>query len=214
MTTRNRITTLALTIVSLAIAISITAFGSARVSANAAAKKEGLLAQTRVARGQYLVTVGGCNDCHTPLKMGPNGPEPDMSRMLSGHPAQMKLTAPPVHADAGWMWSGSGTNTAFAGPWGISYARNLTPDRMTGIGIWDEAMFIKTIRTGRHWGVSRPILPPMPWFNYAKMTDEDLKSVYAYLRTIKPVSNQVPDAVLAPPPPAVANAQAAGRPAV
>ncbi|MBV8516375.1 MAG: c-type cytochrome [Acidobacteria bacterium] len=202
MTTRHRITTLALTIVSLAIAISITAFGSARVSANSAAKQEAQLARARVARGQYLVTVGGCNDCHTPLKMGANGPEPDMSRMLSGHPEEVKISAAPKHGDPAWMWSGNGTNTAFAGPWGISYARNLTPDRMTGIGIWDEAMFIKTIRTGRHWGVSRPILPPMPWFNYAKMTDEDLKSVYAYLRTIKPVHNQVPDAVLAPPPPA------------
>jgi mono/diheme cytochrome c family protein len=201
MTTRHRITTLALTLVSLAVAISITAFGSARISANAAAKKEEQLARTRVARGHYLVTVGGCNDCHTPLKMGANGPEPDMSRMLSGHPEQFKLQSPPK-LENGWMWSGAGTNTAFAGPWGISYARNLTPDRMTGIGIWDEAMFIKTIRTGRHWGVARPILPPMPWFNYAKMTDEDLKSVYAYLRTIQPVRNQVPDAVLAPPPPA------------
>ncbi|HKR66896.1 MAG TPA: diheme cytochrome c-553, partial [Thermoanaerobaculia bacterium] len=96
-----------------------------------------------------------------------------------------------------WLWSGAVTNTAFAGPWGVSYARNLTPDQVTGIGIWSEEMFIKTIRTGRHWGVSRPILPPMPWFNYRKMTDEDLKSVYAYLRTIKPVHNDVPDAIVA-----------------
>jgi hypothetical protein len=94
------------------------------------------------------------------------------------------------------MWTGAATNTAFAGPWGISYAANLTPDRLTGIGIWNEEVFVKTIRSGRHWGVARPILPPMPWQNVAGLTDEDLSSVYAYLRSIQPVRNQVPDAVL------------------
>ena len=60
-------------------------------------------------------------------------------------------------------------------------------------------MFIKALRTGKHMGVSRDILPPMPWFNYGKMTDEDLKSVFAYRRSIKPIHNQVPDPL---PPPA------------
>jgi len=152
--------------------------------------------QARVARGEYLVTIGGCNDCHTPFKMGPKGPEPDMSRALSGHPENVVMPPAPK-SDGSWVWTAAGTNTAFAGPWGISYTRNLTPEPLTGIGIWTEDMFIKTIRTGRHWGVGRPILPPMPWFNYAKASDEDLKSIYAYLRTIKPVKNQVPDAVLA-----------------
>jgi mono/diheme cytochrome c family protein len=152
-----------------------------------------------VKRGEYLVTVGGCNDCHTPLKMGPNGPEPDMSRMLSGHPEQLKITEPPAPGQGPWMLSSAATNTAHAGPWGVSFTANLTPDTNTGIGIWTEEIFIKTLRTGRHWGTSRPILPPMPWFNYGKMTDEDLKAVYAYLRTIKPITNHVPD----PLPPAV-----------
>jgi mono/diheme cytochrome c family protein len=159
--------------------------------------------RAQVARGEYLVTIGGCNDCHTPWRMGANGPEPDMSRALSGHPQTAPLPAPPK-AKGPWIWSGAETNTAFAGPWGVSFARNLTPDDLTGIGIWTEEMFITTIRTGKHWGVSRPILPPMPWFNYAKMKDEDLRAVYAYLRTLKPVKNQVPDAILAPPPPATA----------
>ncbi|HVR41195.1 MAG TPA: diheme cytochrome c-553 [Thermoanaerobaculia bacterium] len=154
------------------------------------------LKQTRIERGAYLVTIGGCNDCHTPMKMGPKGPEPDMARMLSGHPELEKMPAAPAPNEK-WLWSGAATNTAFAGPWGVSFARNLTPDQLTGTGIWTEEMFIKTIRTGKHWGVSRPILPPMPWFNYAKMTDEDLKSVFAYLHSIKPVRNQVPDAILA-----------------
>src|SRR5262249_3179445 len=124
----------------------------------------------KVQRGKYLVTIGGCNDCHTPFKLGPNGPEPDMTRMLSGHPQDLPM--PPVVPTRGpWAWSGAITNTAFAGPWGVSYAFNLTPDEHTGIGIWTEEIFMKTIRTGRHWGVARPILPPMPWFNYRQMTD-------------------------------------------
>jgi mono/diheme cytochrome c family protein len=170
--------------------------GAAATAKNEPAPKGGAQA-ARIKRGEYLVTIGGCNDCHTPLKMGAHGPEPDFSRALSGHPEKFVLAAPPKLGDGGWMWSGAATNTAFAGPWGISYARNLTPDEVTGIGIWTEEMFIKTLRTGRHWGVSRPILPPMPWQNYARATDEDLKSIYAYLRSLKPIRNEVPEAVIA-----------------
>ena len=152
-------------------------------------------AKAQVARGAYLVTIGGCNDCHTPWKMGPNGPEPDASRLLSGHPESYKITAAGAAPSGQWQGAAlmAGTNTAFSGAWGVSFTANLTPDRNTGIGIWTEDMFIKTIRSGRHWGVSRPILPPMPWFNYRQMTDEDLKAVYAYLRSIPPVVNHVPD---------------------
>jgi Cytochrome c len=153
----------------------------------------------RVARGKYIVSTAGCHDCHTPWKIGPKGPEPDMTLALSGHPASMKLPPPPKLGEGPWVWSAAGTNTAFAGPWGISYTANLTPDKLTGLGIWTEDTFIKTIRTGRHWGVSRPILPPMPWSVYRNLTDEDLKSVFAYLRTIKPIHNQVPEPQ---PPPA------------
>ena len=146
-----------------------------------------------VARGKYLVTVVGCNDCHTPLKMGPNGPEPDMARMLSGHPEGMKLPAPPKLSMDGWGMAGAVTNTAWAGPWGISYTANLTPDQNTGLGICDEAMFIKALRTGRHMGDGRPIQPPMPWPWFSQMTDDDLKAIYAYLRTIPPIVNHVPE---------------------
>ncbi len=152
----------------------------------------------KVARGQYLVTVGGCNDCHTPLKMGPKGPEPDMSRMLSGHPEQFVISAPATLTSPEWMMASAPTNTAHSGPWGVSFTANLTPDQNTGLGIWTEEMFMKALRTGRHMGASREILPPMPWFNYGKMTDDDLKAVYAYLRSIPPVHNRVPD----PLPPA------------
>lgn len=146
----------------------------------------------KVQRGEYLVKIMGCNDCHTPWKLGPQGPEPDMERFLSGHPEQIGPL--PMAKDAQpFLWSGFATNTAFSGPWGVSYAFNLTPDQNTGLGIWTEDMFIQTIRTGRHMGVSRPINPPMPWPAYRNATDEDLKAVYAYLRTIQPIVNHVPE---------------------
>jgi hypothetical protein len=166
---------------------------------SSAAKASAPAPTERVARGKYLVSIMGCHDCHTPWHVGPNGPEPDMTRMLSGHPQDLKMPAP-VAQNGPWVWQGAGTNTAFAGPWGISFTANLTPDVLTGLGIWTEDMFIKAIRTGKHFGVSRPILPPMPWTVYRNATDEDLKSVYAYLRSIPPVKNLVPDPV--PPAPA------------
>jgi len=155
-------------------------------------------------RGKYLVTaVAGCNDCHTPLKMGPMGPEPDMTRMLSGHPGEMKMPPAPK-VDMPWMASAAATLTAWAGPWGVSYTANLTPDSATGLGKWDETTFMLAIRNGKHIGNGRPLLPPMPWPVFKNMTDDDLKSIYAYLRTIPPIHNQVPDAIVAPPPPGMA----------
>ena len=147
---------------------------------------------SRVERGKYLVTIGGCNDCHTPLKMGPKGPEPDMARMLSGHPESFEISTGTRPASAQWMMTAAVTGTAFSGPWGVSFAANLTPDQNTGLGIWTEDMFIRTIRTGKHMGVSRDILPPMPWPMYRHATDEDLKSIYAFLRSIQPIHNRVP----------------------
>jgi hypothetical protein len=158
------------------------------------------LRTSRAERGKYMVSVMGCNDCHTPLKMGANGPEPDMTRFLTGHPEQMGALPAAKGEPGPWLWSGAASNTAFSGPWGVSYAANLTPDRNTGLGIWTEEMFVKAIRTGKHMGTSRDILPPMPWPAFRNATDEDLKSIYAYLRTLKPVVNHVPDIT----PPAVA----------
>jgi len=153
-----------------------------------------------VARGRYLVATSACNDCHTPKKMGPNGPEPDMTRLLSGHVAA-KTSAPPPSTGA-WPIHSNDQLTAWAGPWGISYTKNLTPDQNTGIGSWSEETFVKAIRTGKHMGVSRPILPPMPWQVYNQMTDQDLKAIYAYLRTIPAINNPTPDPVPPPAPPA------------
>ena len=151
-----------------------------------------MLDSKKVQRGEYLVKIMGCNDCHTPWKMGPQGPEPDMDLFLSGHPEQIG-PLPNSKAAEPFVWSAFGTNTAFSGPWGVSYTFNLTPESNTGLGIWTEEMFVQTIRTGRHMGVSRPINPPMPWPAYRNASDDDLKAIYAYLRTIKPIVNHVPE---------------------
>ena len=151
---------------------------------------------SQVKRGQQLLETHGCHDCHTPFKMGPKGPEPDMSRMLSGHPEQLVMGAPPK-LEGAWVWAGSGTNTAYAGPWGISYAINLTPDAETGIGKWREQDFVQAIKTGKHLGVGRPIMPPMPWQAYSNLKESDLKAMFAYLKSVAPLKNKVPD--YAPP---------------
>jgi hypothetical protein len=89
----------------------------------------------------------------------------------------------------------SATMTAWAGPWGVSFTRNLTPDKETGIGIWTEQNFIETLRTGRQLGKGRPILPPMPFEAFRNMTDDDLKSIFAYLQSIPAIKNKVPDPI-------------------
>lgn len=145
-----------------------------------------------VERGRYLVTIMGCNDCHTPLKMGKNGPEPDMSRMLSGHPETIRIAETPKAPEGPWMAQVGSTMTAWSGPWGVSFTANLTPDVETGLGLWTAEAFIMAVRTGRHQGQGRPILPPMPWQMIREATDEDLRAIFAYLQSIPAVSNRVP----------------------
>lgn len=142
-------------------------------------------------RGQYLVSAMGCHDCHTPHKMGANGPEPDLSRMLSGHQQTEQLPPPPA-ASGPWIGSTAATMTAWSGPWGISYTANLTPDADTGLGQWTEQQFVDTIRNGRHQGRGRQLLPPMPWQAFRNLSDDDLKAIFAYLRTIPAIKNKVP----------------------
>jgi mono/diheme cytochrome c family protein len=149
----------------------------------------------RVERGKYLVSTMGCNDCHTPLKMGANGPEPDMSRMLTGHPESLVMPPPPALPEGPWVTVVSATNTAWAGPWGVSFTANLTPDPETGLGKWTEKQFIDTMRTGRHLGIGRPILPPMPWFIVGAAHDDEIKAIFAYLQSLPPVKNKVPQPI-------------------
>jgi hypothetical protein len=162
----------------------------------------------QVDRGRLLVSIGGCNDCHTPMKLDPDVgmPVPDMTRMLSGHP---EGAPDPTSTLSGQDMAVIGpTFTSFRLPFGVIHPANLTPDANTGLGNWTEAMFVRALRTGRHMGGNgRPIMPPMPWQNLAQQSDNDLKAIFAYLRTIPAIRNDVPAPQV---PDQVMNAIAAG----
>ena len=162
-----------------------------------------------IEHGKYLVEVGGCNDCHSPKVFGPKGPVPDASKLLSGAPSNNPVPAIPegVLGPGKWGALASMDLTTWVGPWGVSFARNLTPDKETGLGSWTEAMFIKALRTGKDMGEGRPILPPMPWEGIGKMNDHDLKAVFAYLRSLKPIHNPIHD----PIPPAGHPGESGGK---
>lgn len=150
---------------------------------------------SQVEYGKHLVAVIGCNDCHTPKKMTPQGPVPDTTLTLSGHPHSMP--APDVNRKEIESKGLALTNdmTSWVGPWGISYADNITSDE-TGIGNWTEQQFMRCIREGKWKGLegNRQLLPPMPWQDFAQMKDEELKAIFAYLKSTKPVKNVVPAA--------------------
>jgi hypothetical protein len=118
-----------------------------------------------------------------------------MSRALTGHPADLVMPAPPTLPPGPWTWVAAGTNTAFAGPWGVSFTANLTPDAETGLGKWTEETFIQTMKTGRHEGKGRKLLPPMPYPIVAALGDEDMRSLFAYLQSLPPVKNRVPQPI-------------------
>src|SRR5262245_24791321 len=126
--------------------------------ASSAARREAA-APDAVARGKYLVNAIGCADCHTPLVAGPNGPVPDLARDLSGHPESLVMPATPA-LEAPWAVAASSSITAWSGPWGTSFTANLTPDEETGLGRWTSDQFLETIRTQRHLGRGRELLPP------------------------------------------------------
>jgi hypothetical protein len=146
-------------------------------------------------RGMYIVTTSGCNDCHTPWVFNKDlgMPMPDMTRMLSGHPAGAPEPQAKVDPKTDLAFIGA-TFTAFKLPFGTVYSANLTPDKETGMGNWSEEMFIKAMRTGMHMGAEgRPILPPMPWQEFRNFTDDDLKAIFAFLQKVPAVHNPVPD---------------------
>jgi len=153
-------------------------------------------AQSPVERGKYLVNITGCHDCHSPKKDAQG--HVDETRPLSGRP----MTTGVPSTTAGEIHTALDL-TAWTGPWGTTNSSNLTPDAMTGLPghKYNEANFIAMFRTGKKPnGVA--ILPPMPWEMYQNMTDDDLKAIWAYLQTIKPIRNQVPANAPAPATPA------------
>jgi len=164
------------------------------ISCQSQPEKTEMTEQQMIERGEFLVTAGGCDDCHTPKNLGPKGPEMDMTRRLSGHPAG--TTVPPVDTTLLHQWAYLSHDLTMAvGPWGVTFSANLTPDNETGIGTWQPEMFIRAIKTGKHLGVAegRPIFPPMPWQSIARLSDEDLKAMFMYLKSLPAVKNNVPD---------------------
>jgi mono/diheme cytochrome c family protein len=173
------------------VAVFISQIGCSKIEEN-----KPMTQQELISRGKYLVVTGGCSDCHTPKNYTENGPVPDSTRRLSGFQRGEKLPALDVKYVAPGNWVAAESNfSAWVGPWGISYASNLTPDNATGIGTLTEEMFIKTLREGKLMGDGRPLLPPMPWQTLGQMNDQDLKAIYAYLKSIKPIHNEVPQPV-------------------
>ena len=154
-------------------------------------------AEDPVKRGEYLTTIGGCHDCHTPKVMDANGmPVLDTTKLLSGHPAGMPYPTwtPEDLQNRHAIALTNPMLSAWGGPWGVSFAMNLTPDVATGIGEWTEETFIQVMRTGKHQGQpnGRDILPPMPWQSFQHAPEQDLKAIWAYLRTIPAINNAVP----------------------
>jgi hypothetical protein len=146
------------------------------------AKPERMAAAGTAARGAQLVMLGGCHDCHTPKHQDGSI---DFSKSFMGHPANAPL--PPQ------VVGGASANmllTAWRGPWGITLARNLTPDKETGIGTWTLADFKRTIRTGVN-PKGEVLRPPMPIPNLQSLPDADLEAIYRHLSTIKPIHNAV-----------------------
>ena len=160
-------------------------------------QKKNTPSKKMIERGKYMATVCACNDCHSPKIFTPQGPILDTTRLLSGHPANEKLADVPQGLISPTAWGGVTNNhfTVWVGPWGTSFTRNLTPDTTTGIGSWTEDIFIKAIRTGKDMGEGRDILPPMPWPEYRHLTDDDLKAIFAYLKSLPPINNAVPDPI-------------------
>jgi mono/diheme cytochrome c family protein len=141
--------------------------------------------QDPVATGEYLVNFHGCNDCHSPKLSTPDGLVLDKSRLLSGHPADEELPEidPSQIGSGKWILSNV-HSTARVGPWGVTFAKNLTPDNETGLGLWTEEVFVEALRAEKH-------RPPMLVFSSEYMTDDEVKSVFVYLKTLKPIKNEV-----------------------
>ncbi len=158
-------------------------------------QKETTAMDDPVKRGEHLVNAIGCHDCHTPKVFSEQGMDLDTNRLLSGYPANNPLPSYDSATAKSFVLFTMDLMSA-TGPWGTSFAANLTPDA-TGTGAWTEAQFINAIRNGKFKGLdgSRDLLPPMPWPSYRNLTDQDLKDIFAYLRTIKPVENVVPSPI-------------------
>ena len=183
-------------IFALSIALFSTSCSDSKKNSNGDYTSIATKSEDVVKQGEYLVTIMGCNDCHSPKKMGANGPEIIPELMLSGAPGNspiVKFTDPLIKDGFAMFYPDL---TAAAGPWGVSFSGNLTPDE-TGIGNWTEEQFKKAMTQGKFKGLEsgRTLLPPMPWSSFKSLKDEDVHAIFIYLKSIKPVKNVVPPAV-------------------
>lgn len=187
---------LILLIVAVCVALIITSCLNGNQSTVNEVAKAAPTPEEIVKHGKYLVSIMGCNDCHSPKKMGPNGPEVIPELLLSGYPADRPI----VKFDSKMIKEGFAMFypdlTAAAGPWGVTFAGNLTSDQ-TGIGNWTAEQFKKAITQGKYKGLDggRTLLPPMPWSNLTVLTDDDINAIFMYLQSIPPVKNVVPQPV-------------------
>lgn len=179
--------------ISLAILATTAIMVACTESAASKTENKPLTQAELVKRGEYLVNAVGCDDCHSPKAMGPNGPEIIGDLRFSGYPSERTILRVDTNTiKTGWMMLGSDLTNA-VGPWGMSFAANISSDA-SGIGNWKEEQFFKALREGKYKGMdnSRPLLPPMPWFVYKNFSDDDIRSIFAYLKSTKPVQNVVP----------------------
>lgn len=143
---------------------------------------------------KHIVTIAGCSDCHPLKKMASTGAKPNIELTLSGHSANM----PSPDTDRNQIESKglAVTNdlTAWVGPWGISYVANITSDNSTGIGKWSLEQFMACLRKGKYMGLekARNLLVHMTWQDFQNLTDNEMKVVFAYLKSTKPIHNIVP----------------------
>jgi hypothetical protein len=130
------------------------------------------------------VNITGCHDCHSPKIKGMT---PDPDRLLSGRPSTTKMPSKAdgeIHASLDF--------TAFYGPWGQTVSSNLTPDQATGLPGrgYNEKTFLAAMRTGKKPN-GTAVQPPMPVEVYQNLSDDDLRSIWMYLQTLKPIRNAV-----------------------
>lgn len=148
-----------------------------------------------VERGKRLVELGGCSQCHTPKVKTTLGYKPDKDRFMSGYPADEPLpNLPYPEIIAGETERNFYTTdaTIWVGRWGVSFAPNLTPDPETGIGSWTEEDFIEIFRGNKHFAEGEQVTSPMPVKAYSQLSYFELRSIFVYLQTIEPISNEVP----------------------
>ena len=151
--------------------------------------------EIKIKMGKVLTEEFGCVDCHSPKLIIQDQIMIDEKKIFSGHPQNNILPDFPPELVGPGKWRGLYTSgmTAWGGPWGITYAANLTPDKETGIGNWSEENFMSVIKLGIHSSLTRKMLPPMPWSEVSRLGDDELSAIFVYLKSLKPIKNKVPE---------------------